>query len=93
MARYSLISYHDPKIDSWTIPQPIQGVSDEAIDAFIQNMQRTIKAGKVAPENDGFECFRIAIFDDDTGQIIPCPSKEHLIDLHAPNMKKEEGVA
>lgn len=93
MAKFSLISYHDPKIDSWTVPQPINGVGEEAIQDFIQNMSRTIKAGKVAPENDGFECYRVAIFDDDTGQIIPCPSKEHLIDLHALSVVKEEASA
>ena len=58
MAKYSLISYKDPKIGSWTVPQPIQGIGDEAIEAFVQNMQRTIKAGKVSPENDGFEFHR-----------------------------------
>lgn len=91
MAKYSLISYHDPKIGSWTIPQPIQGIGEEAISDFVQNMERTIKAGKVAPENDGFECFRIGVFDDDEGKIIALPQPEHLIDLHY--LKKEEASA
>ena len=83
MAKYSLISYHDPKINSWTLPQPVNGIGEEAMQDFVQNVERTIKAGKVAPENDGFECYRVAVFDDDTGEIIVCPVKEHLIDLHA----------
>ena len=88
MAKYSLISYKDPKIGSWTIPQPIQGIGDEAIEAFVQNMQRTIKAGKVPLESDGFECYRIGIFDDDEGKLIPLPQAQHLIDLH--HVKIEE---
>ena len=83
MARYSLISYHDPKVGAWTIPEPILGCDEESIKNFVQQIERTIKAGKVKAENDGFECFRVGVFDDDEGKIYPC-APEHLVDLHAP---------
>lgn len=89
MAFYSLISYKDPKIGAWTIPQAIQGADKESLDFFRQNMERTIKAGKIEKSSDGLECYRIGVFDDDTGKIHLLEQPEHIIDLHAPKDEHE----
>ena len=81
MALHSLISYRDPVIDAWTVPQLIPGASEEVIKNFVEGLERTIRAGKVVKENDGFECYRVGVFDDNSGKVAVPEHPEFLIRL------------
>lgn len=81
MAYYSMISYYDPKVEAWTIPEAFLGADEESVKSFVQKLSRTMRAGMVAPENDGFQCFRVAVFDDDSCKFTVFEHPQHLIDL------------
>lgn len=66
---YTLISYRNPVIDTWTIPQPIAGVGEGAEREFIINTKRACLLGQVPQQNIGMEAYAVATFADGSGKI------------------------
>lgn len=69
--KYMSISYFDFKVKTWTAPQFVPGVDEEAKKNFIEGITRTCKLGRIAPENEGLDCYKIGEFDDNTGVYTP----------------------
>lgn len=82
---YTLIAYRNPVIDTWTIPQPIQGVGDEAEQAFVIGTKRACLLGQVKPENIGMEAYVMGTFADGTGKIEVLDHPRLLVTLTIPS--------
>lgn len=82
---YTLISYRNPVIDTWTIPQPIQGVGDEAEQVFITGTKRACLLGQVPEQNIGMEAYAVGTFGDGTGKITVFDQPRLLVTLTIPS--------
>lgn len=82
---YTLISYRNPVIDTWTIPQPIAGVGEKAEREFVINTKRACLLGQVPPQNIGMEAWVVATFADGTGKIEVLEKPRLLVTLTIPS--------
>ncbi len=82
---YTLISYRNPVIDTWTIPQPIAGVGEGAEREFIINTKRACLLGQVPQQNIGMEAYAVATFADGTGKITVFDQPRLLVVLTIPS--------
>lgn len=89
---YTLISYRNPVTDTWTIPQPIQGVGEEAERAFIIGTKRACLLGQVKPENIGMEAYVLATFADGSGKIEVLDHPRLLVTITIPSSTKAIGA-
>lgn len=70
--RYTAISYSDIKLGTWTCPQFIPGIEEESLENFKIGIERTCRLGRIAPENEGLDCYKIGTFDDEKGTYETC---------------------
>ena len=70
--KYTAISYNDVKVKTWTAPQFFPGVEEESVNNFVTGVERTCSLGRIAPENEGIDCYKIGFFDDETGIFERC---------------------
>lgn len=82
---YTLISYRNPVIDTWSIPQPIQGVGEAAERDFIIGTKRACLLGQVPAQNIGMEAYVVATFADGSGKIEVLPQPRLLVTLTIPS--------
>lgn len=82
---YTLISYRNPVIDTWTIPQPIAGVGEAAEREFIIQTKRACLLGQVKAENIGMEAYVMGTFADGTGKIEVLSQPRLLVVLTIPS--------
>lgn len=82
---YTLVAYRNPVIDTWTLPQCIQGVGEEAELIFITNTKRACLLGQVPEQNIGLECYVLGTFADGTGKIDVLEKPRLLVRLESPD--------
>lgn len=85
---YTLISYRNPVTDTWTIPQPIQGIGEEAEKQFIIGTRRACLLGQVPEQNIGMEAYVMATFGDGSGKITVLEHPRLLVVLTIPSDTK-----
>lgn len=82
---YTLISYKSPILETWTIPQPIQGVGEEVERNFIVSTRRACLLGQCRKENIGMMAYVVGYFADGTGKIEVLDEPKFLCELTIPS--------
>lgn len=61
---YTVISYRNPILDTFTLPQFIQGTGDEVLNDLVLQTKRSCLLGQVDKRNIGLEVCHLGYFSD-----------------------------
>lgn len=82
---FTLICYKSNILNTYTCPNCIPGIGEEALTSFIVNSKRAAKLGQVPKQNIGLECYVLGEFNDSTGKIELYDEPVYLFTLEAPD--------